>query len=159
MSNRMQLDSHYDFVTALNSSGGAAGSRFAMPARSPTGILRVVAAAVVISLMSCGSVDQSRHDWARELVPPDSTAVQGTDWAIETWSARKTCNFENRMSPAEYRGWIERKLGGNWHRRIATDSGFAYSRLTPAEQQVLEFGLEITPQALHVRVTFTAMPT
>ncbi len=63
------------------------------------------------------------------------------------------------MSLAEYRSWAERKLGENWHRRVATGSGSSYDRLTPTEQQELDIGVEVTPQALRVRVTFTAMPT
>jgi hypothetical protein len=157
--NRMQLDSRDVLMTTPTRSGGAAGGRLAMPVRSPAGILRVAAGAAVILLASCSHVDQSRHDWAKELVPADSFSIQSTAWVIETWSARKRCTFESRMSPAEYRSWVERKLGEKWHRRLATDSGSAYVRLTPTEQQVLEIGLEITPQALHVQVTFTAMPT
>jgi hypothetical protein len=130
-----------------------------MPIRSRTGLLGGAARGVVVLVVACGPVHQSRHDWPRELVPANSVVMQSTDWSIETWSARKTCTFESRMSPAEYRSWIERKLSGNWHRRIATDSGSAYSRLTPTEQQLFEIGLEITPPVLHVRVTFTAVPT
>ena len=158
MSNRMQLDSDDDLITAPGLSGSPGGCLGAS-VRSLDGILRVAAGAAIVILVACSPVDNGRHDWARELAPADSFSLQSTDWDIETWSASRMWTFASRMSPAEYQSWVERKLGKNWHRRVATGSGFAYVRLTATEQQLLEIGVEITPQALHVRVIFTAMPT
>ena len=157
--NRMQLDSDDDLVTVVMRPCGVPERRPGRADRPLGGILRAVAGAAVVILVACNSVDNGRHDWARELAPADSFSLQSTNWDIEEWSASRTWTFASRMSPAEYRSWVERRLGENWHRRVATESGSAYVRLTPTEQQVLQIGVEITPQALHVRVTFTAVPT
>jgi hypothetical protein len=146
LSNRMQLDSRDDFMTALRKFRHAARDCRVTGHRSPPASLRARAGAVLVLLLSsCGLPDQSsaarlqsRKDLERELIPASSVITADPDWAIETWSARKTYTFETRMSGAEYRSWIERRLAGNWHCRIATDSRLAYSRLTPTEQHVLE---------------------
>ncbi len=159
LSNRMQLDSDDDLMTAVMRLSDVRGDRLGTPVRPVGGILRQAAGAAIVILAACGSVDNPRHDWARELAPADSFSLQSTDWDIETWSATRTWTFASRMSPAEYRSWVERKLGESWRRRVMTGSRSTYGRLMPTEQQLLEIGVEITPQAFHVRVTFTAMPT
>jgi hypothetical protein len=166
VSNRMQQNFGDGLMTAPRFPRRVSRNRGAPERRLPIGRMSAVAGVVLVLLLPfCGfwyrdSRALLESDLEKEVITAGSVITANPDWAINTWSARKTFSFDTRLSQSEYRSWVKRNLGADWHCRAETAAQLVFGRLLSAEQQVLEIGLDDGgSQGIRVHVTFTAIPT
>jgi hypothetical protein len=127
-------------------------SRSRLPARRSIALLLLFSA--------CSLPERRGKDLARQFIPPGSMMTANPDWAIATWSARKTYTFETPFTQAHYRSWVKGKLDTDWRSRVETGAAVVFTRLRPTEQQILSFSFEdVGPSGLRVHVIFEAIPT
>ena len=122
---------------------------------------------LMLAAISCATPGCTRDpssngpkDLAVFVVPPGSQVVENSPWVMDSWSAKKECTFDSRLTWVEYLAWAARALGADWRSRAAADGSPLFTRLVSGEQQYLEIrSVTSGSQGIRVRVTFTATAT
>ena len=132
------------------------------PAYFRVGIILMLLAAISCAIAGC-SLDlrtNDRTDLTVTVVPPGSDVEENSPWVKDSWSAKKECTFDSRLTWVEYLAWAARALGPDWRSRAAANGSPLFTRLVSGEQQYLEIrNVTSGSQGIRVRVTFTATAT